>query len=331
MRPQAQSSGQGPRRLGGQQAPQRPSSAQRRYQRSHRGRQRNWLGYGAVGVVVVVIVVLVALKVTGSSSPGADTAGRHPVAAPAAVVSALTSVPTSTFNSVGTGAVPVPFTVTKNQPSLTSGGLPRFVYEGAEYCPYCAMMRWSLVAALARFGTFHGLKETTSSADYAPIPTLSFVGSTYTSKYVVFTPYEQQDRAGAALQTVPSDVLSLVLKYDGNGSSPARPFNTGSTSGIPFLDVGNKYVSQGVPRTFLGATVTALAGVGTGRMISIADAISNPNTAFGNVIAAKNFVAEANYITAAICSLNGGKPSAVCSTPGVQKALAAMKKVKAVS
>lgn len=290
-------------------------------------------GWAAIGVVAVVLIVLIALKVTSSNSPGADTAGRHPAAAPAAAVLTLSSIPTSTYNAVGTGGLTVPFTVAKNQPSLASAGKPRFVYEGAEYCPYCALIRWSLVAALSRFGAFHGLAETTSNADVAPIPTFSFLGATYTSNYVDFTPYEQSDRIGNSLQSVPSDVTALYTKYDGSGSSASTPFNATGGPGIPFLDIGNKYLEQGDPAAFIASTGPkyTLAGTGISRMIAIADAIANPNSSFGKVISAKEFVGEANYITAAICSLDGGKPTSVCSTPGVQKALTALKKAKAVS
>ena len=319
----------GPRRLGAQ-AQNRPqtSSAQRRYQRSHRKRSTGWTTWSAVGVVVIVVVVLVVVKLASHSSPGAAAAGRNPAKAPAAVVTALTTVPLSSFNSVGAGTIAEPFTVTKNQPPLTSGGVPRFVYEGAEYCPYCALMRWSLVAALARFGTFKNLKITSSSTDYAPVPTFSFLGSTYTSKYVDFTPYESADRTGAALQPVPNNVSELYLKYDGNGTVPSKPFSIGA--GIPFLDIGNKYVSQGDPRAFLQAPLQSLAGGGPGA-IGIADAIADPSSSVGKAIGAADFVAEANYISAAICSLNGGKPASVCASPGVQAALKILKKQKEVS
>jgi hypothetical protein len=33
------------------------------------------------------------------------------------------------------------------------GGHPLTVFVGAQYCPYCASMRWPLVEALNRFGT----------------------------------------------------------------------------------------------------------------------------------------------------------------------------------
>ena len=63
---------------------------------------------------------------------------------------------------------------------------------GAEYCPYCAAERWAMAVALSRFGTFSNLRLIhSSSADIYPnTPTLSFYKSSYTSKYVQFTPVE---------------------------------------------------------------------------------------------------------------------------------------------
>ena len=56
------------------------------------------------------------------------------------------------------------------------------IFVGAEYCPYCAAERWSMIMALSRFGTFTGLKEMSSeSNDVDPdTSTFTFVDSSYT-------------------------------------------------------------------------------------------------------------------------------------------------------
>ncbi|MFZ0059875.1 MAG: DUF929 family protein [Acidimicrobiales bacterium] len=324
-----QQSGAGPRRLGGQTAPApRSASANRRYQRSHRqgSSKTSWL---VVGVVLVIVAVLVIVKLTGSKSPdtGGASSGRNPPPVPASVVAALANVPVATYNAVGTGSEADPFVETKNQASLTEHGLPRVVYIGAEFCPYCALMRWSLVAALDRFGTFKGLKQSSSSYDVAPIPTFSFLGSTYTSKYVSFSAYETADRNDASLQVLPKDVNKLYTTYDGSGLTPTK-FTGGSEAGIPFLDVANKDVSSGDP-AFLDPTVDPLAGGGQG-MLGIAQAIADPSSTVGQAIDAKAFVIQANYITAAICRANGGRPAGICATPGAEaaaKVIAAAKKI----
>ena len=324
-----QQPGSAPRRLGGQAASApRSAGANRRYQRSHRqGSSR--LGWLAVGVVLAVVAVLIVVKVTASKSSdtGGVTSGRDPAPAPASVVSVLTKVSTATYNAVGTGGEADAFVETKGQPSLTEHGLPRIVYVGAEYCPWCALMRWSLVAALSRFGTFKNLKESSSSADVPPIPTFSFLGTTYTSKYISFTPYETADRNGANLQVEPQAVAKLYTTYDGTATKATR-FTGGPSSGLPFLDIANEHVSSGDPG-FLAPTVDPLAGGGPG-MLGIAKAIADPSSSVGKAIDAAAFVIEANYITAAICRSDGGKPSSVCATPGVvaaEKVIAAAKKI----
>jgi len=330
-------SGPAPRRLGGQAQPNRrqgSAGAARRYDRSHQKRPA-WMGWAAVGVVVIVVAVLVLVKVTGgttSTASASDASGRHPAPAPASLVTSLATIPASIFDSVGTDAQPAPFTVTAHQTPLVSKGKPEFIYEGGEFCPYCALMRWSMIAALSRFGTFSGLKLMSSATTDGDIPTFSFVGATYTSKYVTFTPYESEDRLQQPLQTPPSYVDKLYAKYDGNGATPAAPFNPSSSAGIPFLDIGNKYVAAGDPSAM--AAIFAQYGVldngGPGRAAIVA-ALRDPSSQVGTTIYAKVFVAQANYISAAICSLDGGKPASVCSSPGVEAASKVLAAAKTVS
>jgi hypothetical protein len=278
-----------------------------------------------VGVVVVIVAVLVVVKLTGSSSPsGGIASGRHPAPVPAAVVAALENVPVAVYNSVGTGSNTDPFVETKDQPSLTENGLPRVVYIGAEFCPYCAILRWSLVAALMRFGTFTGLKETSSSADVAPVPTFAFFGTKYTSKYVALSAYEVEDRTlptPATLEVPPKDVVKIYTKYGGG-------------SGFPFLDIANQHLTSGAPPFLVPSLdsppISALAGAGTGDMLKIARAIADPTSTYGRSIDAATFDMETNFITAAICRSDGGKPVSVCGTPGVkaaEKVIAATKQV----
>lgn len=323
----------GARRLGNQTSSPRSTGASRRYERS-RKHGSSALGWAAVGVVVVVVVVLVVVKLTGGSSPTSatsDASGRNPVLAPTSLVSTVATIPASTFDSVGTGGMPAAFTVTAHQPALTSGGRPRFVYVGGEFCPYCALMRWSLVAALGRFGTFHDVKLMSSATTDGDIPTFSFYKATYSSPYVDFTPYESEDRLQNPLVNPPALVNKLYATYDGSGTTPAAPFNPSSSAGIPFLDIGNKYVSAGDPAamSLIFSQYGYLNNGGPGRP-AIAAAIRNPSSAVGKTIDAKVFVAEANYIAAGICALNGGKPASVCASPGVTAAAKSLAAVKPV-
>lgn len=335
----------GPRRLGGQAPPPpRSAGAQRRAQRqrSRRGGGSKWIGWAAVAAVVVVAVVLVAVNLTGSSNnKGTSNAngvatGQSPALASQSYVNAVTTIPASVYNAVGTGGQPVPFTVTKGQPPLTSGGKPTFLYLGAEYCPYCAMMRYSMVAALSRFGTWSHLHETTSGSSDGNVPTFTFYKSSYSSPYVNFTSYESLDRQEPnpqPLETIPTWANKLYTKYDGNETTgaPAAPFNPGSSPGIPFLDIGNKYVSAGDPAAFssLWPPGGPLHNGGPGRL-AIAQGIRNPTSATGQYVHGSLFIAQANYLTAGICSLTGNKPAAVCSSPGVKAAAKAIAQVKPV-
>ena len=273
----------------------------------------------AVALVVVVIGALIIVKVTSSSpsSSTADPAGRNPLAAPVGMVQPVTSVPTSVFNSIGVNGQPAMFVVTKHQPSLKLGSKPRFVYVGGEYCPYCAAMRWSLVAALSRFGAFKNLKESASGPSDGDIPTFSFLGASYTSPYIAFTPYEQTDRLGALLTPVPSDVQHLYTTYDGTQTGPT--IFSPSGSGIPFLDIANRYVSAGDPpylSSFFGNNTGPLVNGGPG-VIAIAQSVNNPSSAVGKAIGASGFIVAANYLAAAICNVDGQMPRAVCTSSAV--------------
>lgn len=321
-----------PRRLGPQQAPSKSSGAMRRQARAKK-RSTSKLGWIAVAVVVVVIGALIIVKVTSGSSsptpnPTTDAAGRHPSLAPASMVQPVTNVPASVYDSIGVNGQSAAFVVTKNQPFLRAAGKPRFVYVGGEFCPYCAAMRWSMVAALSRFGTFHGLKVTSSGPSDGNIPTFSFLGSTYSSPYLTFSPYEQTDRNRQLLQPVPSDVQRLYAKYDGTGST-GTIFSPGG-AGIPFLDIANQYVSAGDPpylSSFYGPSGTGPLVNGGPGTTAIAQAVQNPNSAVGKSIGASGFIVMANYISAAICNVDGNKPASVCNSAGVKAAVSALSKV----
>jgi Domain of unknown function (DUF929) len=51
----------------------------------------------------------------------------------------------------------------RDQAALTASGKPEVLYTGAGFCPYCAAVRWPLIVALSRFGTFSGLAPARSA------------------------------------------------------------------------------------------------------------------------------------------------------------------------
>lgn len=308
-RPKAGSSG--PAGQSGGTGAQRPGGSASRTQAARRPPQpksrRPLLIAVTAGVVVIAVVVaLVVVKVTGSSTT--TTAGTTP--APADVVNAVSTIPVSTFEAVGTGSGLVPPKAIKNQPTLLSNSRPEVFYAGGEFCPYCAAERWALVAGLSRFGTFSNLKQTESSTTdvYPGTKTFSFYGSSYTSPYIVFTPlelYSNQKSSSAqsgytTLQTPTSQQQTLISKYD-------QPPYSQSTGGIPFIDFGNKYVTQGAsysPQILQGLSMGTIAG-------SLRDPSTTP---------AQNVDAQANIIAAMVCQMTNGQPASVCSTAAVKKA-----------
>ncbi len=263
----------------------------------------------AVGTVVTVLAAFVIIKVTTSTKPGSASAISTTMA------NQIGNVPLSAFDAVGitSPAVPVtPPTAAKKQPLLTalssSGAkLPQIVYYGAEYCPYCAAERWATIVALSRFGKFTGLQTMASSpSDVAPnTPTFTFVKASYSSKYIVFTSVESADVNRNPLQTPTKLEQALLTKYDSAAFFPSLSGNNNLP--IPFLDLGNQFLISGAsydPGILAGQTREQIAAGLKSATSPITQAI----------------LAAANYQTAAICLLTGGKPGNVCTSAGVKAA-----------
>jgi tRNA A-37 threonylcarbamoyl transferase component Bud32 len=277
------------------------------------GSRRNGLlvAGGSIVAVLAMVAGLVAYRViaghgnhlagvAGPSFGGATAAGQE--AAASKVLRDVTAVPVSTLDEVGAGQV----SVAQSLASITGlplrkNGRPAVVYEGAEYCPYCATERWALIVALSRFGTFRGLKMIKSSATDSPpsIATWTFYGSKYASQYLTFASVEMTGNvAGASgsypqLQVPTAEEKFLISKYDGPG--------TGMAGAIPFIDFGNKYVQIGdlpgfEPQVLEGQT-----------WAQIAAALKNPADPIAQALDG-----AANWTTAAICMLTHNQPSTAC-------------------
>jgi hypothetical protein len=268
--------------------------------------------------VVVIAIVLAFVLVKMNSKPGTTASGASngPTGtALASVVTNATSVPVSTLNAVGAGsgviASGLPQAIKGGTP-LTSGGKPEVLYMGAEYCPYCAAERWAMVVALSRFGTFSGLSTVHSGNNTGEVfpntPTWTFYKSTYTSKYLTFTPVEMQTNiptqtsnglSYTTLQTPTKAQQTLLTKYD------APPYVPSASAGsIPFIDFGNKYLLSGA-----SYSPQVLAGKSWSQ---IASALKDPTSPIAQAVDG-----TANYLTATICKLTGNQPASAC-TPVVQ-------------
>jgi hypothetical protein len=262
-----------------------------------RKKRQRTLTYGAIALVIVVIAGLIAVKVVHKPPP--DTGSGIQDADPA-VVAQITAIPVSVLDKVGDGGFLPDFRLPSgNPPPLVNGGLPRVLYVGGLFCPFCATQRWPMVAALSRFGTFKGLRYARSSASDTPkdINSFSFSGVTYTSSYLSFTPHETSDRNHKPLDTLPAADTTLVSTLDNQPTLPS-----GATAGtIPFVDIANRWVLAGASynatdlqgKTWAEIASAATSGTGLGLHLD----------------------ATANWITAALCSVTGNKPASVCSDP----------------
>jgi hypothetical protein len=261
----------------------------RRAARSQRRTSTWWLLGGIVVMVAIIIGIFIYLSrqpAPGTSTTGGDTA---------AVLKTITSVDPSLLAQVGTGNAQNLMKPVKNGSPLTGpNGKPEFFYAGGEFCPYCAAQRWAMIVALSRFGTFSNVTELTSSE--GNYPTFTFHGSSYSSQYIDFVPVELTDNQHNPLDTPTAEQQQLFNTYD------APPYvDASSTGSIPFIDIGNKFVSAG---SYYSPTV--LDGLS---WQAIATQIKDPNSDV-----AKGILGTANYLTAAICSVTNNQPTSVCTS-----------------
>jgi hypothetical protein len=307
---QGQQSGRPPSKARPGQRPQRP--APRRGRPAPRGRapRTGLFIWGSVAVVVIVVVVLVVVNLTSSTKSVIYT----PKPVTAAVEHDVTHVPSSVYNAVGTGisgTINVP-SVVSSQKLLTFTAKPGVFGLFGEFCPYCAAERWAVIAALSRFGTFHGLMTMQSATtDVDPgTQTFEFATTTYSSPYIsakLLEFYGQDEPTGKRpiVRHPTKAEAKIVEKYD-------HPSTTYSAGTIPFLDVGNKVFAEGV-----SYSPNILQGLSRA---TIARSLRNPNSPV-----TKEIIGASNYISAAICAIDGGKPGSVCSSAGVQTAAKALK------
>ncbi len=283
-----------------------------------RSRHRVLTALIPVVLVVAIVATMVVIKATsGSSGPSSAAAspastGSGGTGVPAdtgatalssSVASSLSSVSAATFATVGApSGITLPNKVSGSSVSRDAQGKAVVTYIGAEYCPFCAAERWAVAVALSRFGTFSNLSGTHSSSTdvYPDTQTLSFYGSHYTSPYIDFQPVEettnQPEGGGYATLQVPTAAQNAQLsRYD------VAPYASEPGS-IPFVDIGNRYVISGA-----SYSPAVLQGLTRDQIAADLDDPSSP--------VAQAIDGTANAITAALCSVTGNQPSAVCDSP----------------
>ncbi len=271
--------------------PQEPHKKAMRPMRRPVRRTPGWLPAAAtIGGIALVVVAFLAIRWATSPPAPAPIDSTHA----AEVLSVITSVPTPDLERVASGTATNRLNPTSG-PALTGpAGRPLIFYFGAEYCPYCAAERWPMIIALSRFGTFSGLKTTTSSSTdiYPNTPSFTFHGAVYSSQFVEFQAVETTDRNQKALDSPTQAQLALVNRYDKGGS-------------IPFVDFGNRYTLSGA--TYLP---DSLQGMGWQQ---IAEAQQQPDSAQSKAI-----LGSANLVAAAVCKLTSDQPAEVCSGAAIQ-------------
>jgi thiol-disulfide isomerase/thioredoxin len=204
------------------------------------------------------------------------------------IYSELSGVSCATLSSIGEPSyVYAPTAI--NGSMLISNGKPEILYVGAEFCPFCAAERWSLIVALSKFGTFSGLEYMLSSSTdiYPNTPTFTFLNASYSSPYVSLATVEIMDRNRNPLQTMTSSEQALFNEYD-------------KTESIPFIDISNQFViatSQYTP--------SVLSGEGWDQ---VAAQLNNASNNY-----ALNIDGSANSIIRDICAVDGNNPGTICN------------------
>jgi hypothetical protein len=270
-----------------------------------RTQRRQWRQRAlAVGAVVIFVVAAFGV-VSLTRSPSSPTS---PTAELASYFQAAVSVSNTTLESVGLpSTVAIPDRVSPSISTVATNGVVSYV--GAEYCPYCALQRWALLVALSKFGTFTHLdKEILSSSSdvYPHLASWSFYGATYKSKYFTFDPTELTSSHPAKngvdgyerLQTMSAAQSTAFHRYDASGE-------------IPFVDVGNRFVTLGS-----SASPSVLSGL---TLNQIGSALNDPKSPV-----AQSIDGSANYLIAALCTMVQTSPPTFCSSGDVHAALSAL-------
>jgi hypothetical protein len=262
-----------------------------------------WQSPGAVGggAVLLLVAALVVVGLLGGSKGATGTSAASAVPLPATVVDALTKPSTTLLETVGSGGQSgylskLPGTAITTGPN----GKPFVVYVGAEYCPFCAAERWSVVMAMARFGSFSNLHESTSSATdtFPNTRTVTFHGCGYSSEWLSFAAVELADGNNQPLDVPSAQVAGIFSSLD-------QPPYTATAHGFPFLDIGGRFVLSQTsfsPQLLQGKSWQ-----------DIATALGNPADPVSKAI-----VGNANYITAAICLSVGNQPPTACNSAMIQ-------------
>ena len=278
-------------------------------------RRRVLLATGAIAVVIVIVVGLVLVKVIGKDDDddGSRVAevghfraargrahGRHDGPG---LASATRSVP------------PVSRRCRRgiDAPALTENGKPKVLYIGAEYCPFCAAAALAdgrRPVAVRRPGPASRAQQSAAEDVFPEHPDAVLPrGQVHQRLSDVRRLRDRDQQAGRRSVHPARHAAGADQKIFDTYNKP--PY-IDSAGGIPFANIGGKYVTS-------GASFSPELLEGKSRA-EIAAALSDPSSDI-----AKAVVGNANVLTAAICEATGNKP-AVCTSAGVQAGAAALAK-----
>jgi hypothetical protein len=260
------------------------------------------------GLLVLIVIGAFSITKIESTSPPSQTLPNTtiPNTELASYFRAAGAVPNTTLQAVGLPSnVVVPTKITPSVSTVATNGVVSYV--GAEFCPYCAIQRWALLVALSKFGSFTNLDSQilSSSTDVYPgLASWSFVGAKYSSRYFTFDPTE----------------LTSSTPSGGGGYQPLEKMSSAqqgafnrynSQDELPFVDIGNHYVTLGA-----SSSPSVLEGLTLGDIGSDLSSASSP--------VAHAIDGTANYLIAALCTMVQGTTPSLCSTPVIRQASKAL-------
>ncbi|MGC8622675.1 MAG: DUF929 family protein [Candidatus Micrarchaeia archaeon] len=265
-------------------------------------KKKNATTYFAILILIVVAVVAAYLNTKPASSSALVGAPVSNTTLSQLKDIAMNQTLASAVGSGSAGNLPT----LENGTPIYTNGKPTIIYIGADYCPFCAATRWTLIIALMRFGNFTSLHYMESSpTDYAPsTPTFTFYNSSYFSNLIYFAGVETLTRNYTPLSYPDSLENATFNKY--NLNNPALP--SSERGGIPFVDFANKSVQNGAE--FSPTLINKLT------WSQIIQELNNPNSQVSQAI-----IGSANIFTAQICSIDNYTPRSICSQNYVKQIL----------
>ena len=302
-------------------------AAQRAEQRRAEQRRRIYLAGGSILVVVIVVLAFVLVKLNSSGGTAAPSSNGPTGTALTKVVNDVTGVPTSVTDKVAGGTIPSAMFVAATTPSAvtsmaqTDGSYfatvdgpaadperqARGAVHGQRVLPVLRRpavgdgQRVQPVRHLHRPHD-HALVEHRHRPEHAHADVLRLevheqvhlAGDGRDGAQLPDRELHQQQRR-----------LRAAADPDRGRAEAQTAYDPGTY--IPYIDFGNKYAQVG---NLSPLTPTMLDGL---TWQQVATDMSNPSSSVGQAI-----IANANYETAAICTLTNNQPATAC-TPTIQK------------